>query len=89
MLAPVPAVTASDVTIELRDGTLRFFARLRSAGTRSYLMKEWDYGGWQREIKVPDGYGKGVEASVTNGQLVIRVLRGQPAGPIAIHPAAT
>src|ERR1700730_9555887 len=60
VLAPVPAVTANDVTVELRPGTLRFFARLRSAGPRTYLLREWDYGGWEREIEVPDGYGSGV-----------------------------
>src|SRR5437764_7501974 len=85
VLAPVPAVTANDVTVELRPGTLKFFARLRSAGPRTYLVREWDYGGWEREIKVPDGYGSGVEASLINGQLAIRVLRGRSTGRILIH----
>jgi HSP20 family molecular chaperone IbpA len=86
VLAPVPAVTANDVTVELRAGKLKFFARLRSAGPRTYLVREWDYGGWEREIDVPDGYGSGVEASLTNGQLAIRVLRGKPTAPIVIQP---
>jgi HSP20 family molecular chaperone IbpA len=89
VLAPVPAVTANDVTVELRPGTLRFFARLRSAGPRTYLMREWNYGGWEREIEVPDGYGSGVEASLTNGQLAIRVLRGEPTGLVIVQPTVT
>ena len=32
VLAPLPAVTASDVTVEVRPGALRFWARLCSAG---------------------------------------------------------
>ncbi len=89
VVAPFPAVTADDVTIELRPGRLRFWAHLRSAAPRDYLVKEWEYGGYEREIDVPDGYGSGVEASLANGQLAIRVLRGEPSEPVTIHPSAT
>jgi HSP20 family molecular chaperone IbpA len=88
VVAPMPAVTASDVSVELRPGTLRFWARLRSAPPRHYLIQEWDYGGYEREIDLPDGYGSGVEASVANGQLAIRVLRGTAAGPVTVTPTA-
>jgi len=96
IVAPLPAVTASDVSVELRpsgassgvpgSGTLRFWAELRSAGPRDYLVHEWDYGGYEREIDLPEGYGSGVEASLANGQIAIRVLRGEPTGPIVIQP---
>jgi len=86
IVAPLPAVTASDVTIELHPPTLRFWAELRSAGPREYLVHEWFYGGYERVIDVPEGYGSGVEASLANGQIAIRVLRGTPTGPIVIHP---
>jgi HSP20 family molecular chaperone IbpA len=76
VLAPLPAVTAKDVTVEVRPGSLRFWARLRSAGPRDYLVHEWEYGCYEREIELPGGYGQGVEATLTNGQLAIRVLRG-------------
>jgi HSP20 family molecular chaperone IbpA len=89
VVAPMPAVTASDVTIELRPGSLRFWARLRSAPPREYLIQEWEYGGYERQIDLPDGYGSGVEASVVNGQLAIRVLRGDAAGPLTVKPSAT
>jgi HSP20 family molecular chaperone IbpA len=88
VVAPMPAVTASDVSVELRPGTLRFWARLRSAPPRRYLIQEWDYGGYERQIDLPDGYGSGVEASVANGQLAIRVLRGTAAGPLTVTPTA-
>jgi HSP20 family molecular chaperone IbpA len=89
VLAPMPAVTADDVTIELRDDrTLRFWAHLRSEGPREYLVHEWSYGGYEREVPLPDGYGAGVEASLANGQLAVRVLRGEPAGPVTVKPTA-
>jgi len=86
IVAPLPAVTASDVTIELQPPTLRFWAALRSAGPREYLIHEWSYGGYERVIDVPDGYGSGVEASLANGQIAIRVLRGEPVGRLVIQP---
>ncbi|HEY3239822.1 MAG TPA: Hsp20/alpha crystallin family protein [Acidimicrobiia bacterium] len=89
VVAPIPAVTAADVTVELDARRLRFWASLRSAGPRKYLINEWDYGGYEREIELPEGYGSGVEASVANGQLVVRVLRGEPCGPLTIQPHPT
>jgi HSP20 family molecular chaperone IbpA len=79
ILAPMPAVTAADVTIELRPGAVRFCAELRSAGPRDFLINEWDYGNYEREVELPDGYGGGVEASLLNGQLAVRVLKGSGA----------
>lgn len=87
IVAPLPAVTPGDVTIELRPGNLRFWARLRSASpTKDYLVNEWDYGGYEREVEIPDGFGSGAEATLTNGQLAIRVLRGEPVESLTIHP---
>jgi HSP20 family molecular chaperone IbpA len=77
VLAPMPAVTADDVTVELTDGKVRFCAELRSAGPRDFLINEWDYGNYEREVDLPGGYGGGVEATLANGQLAIRVLKGE------------
>jgi HSP20 family molecular chaperone IbpA len=87
IVAALPAVTADDVTIELRPGCLRFWAHLRSAAPREYLIHEWDYGGYERELDLPAGFGRGVEASLANGQLAIRVLRGEPGQELTIHPS--
>lgn len=89
VVAPLPAVRPADVTVELRPGTLRFWASLRSAAPRDYLINEWDYGGYEREIELPEGYGGGVEARLANGQLAIRVLRGDPTNDLSIHPTGS
>ena len=86
ILAPLPAVTPADVTIEVEPGHLRFWAHLRSAGPRPMLVQEWDYGGYERDVDLPDGYGAGVEATLTNGQLAIRVLRGAPVESLRVQP---
>jgi len=87
IVAPLPAVTAKDVTVELRPGAVRFWAQLRSAGPRDYLVHEWHYGGYEREVGLPGGFGGGVEATLTNGQLAIRVLRGEPS-TLTIQPGS-
>ncbi len=86
VVAPVPAVSASDVSVELRPGSLRFWAHLRSAAPREYLVHEWEYGGYEREVELPPGYGGGVEASMANGQIAIRVLRGEATELVTIRP---
>lgn len=86
VVAPLPAVRASDVTVELDAGVIRFSARLRSASTREYLVNEWDYGGYERELELPEGFGGGVEAVLANGQLTVRVLRGSVDAPVRVEP---
>lgn len=88
VVSPLPAVTADDVTVELRPGSLRFWAHLRSAAPRDYVTHEWEYGGYERELDVPEGFGGGVEASLANGQLAIRVLRGATDHPLTVKPVA-
>jgi len=90
VLAPLPAVTNEDVSVEVLPGdpvTLRFWAHVRSAGPRSYLVHEWEYGGYERQLELPAGYGAGVEATLHNGQLAVRVLRGECSTPLTVTPS--
>jgi HSP20 family protein len=88
VVAPLPAVQPDDVHIDLWPGKLRITAHLRSAGPRDYLVHEWDYGGFERELELPPGFGGGVEASLANGQLAVRVLRGRTDDKVSINPTA-
>lgn len=85
IVAPVAGVVGSDVSVELTENGVRFWAELRSSGTRDYLVHEWEYGGYERALDLPSGYGSDVEASLTNGQLVIRVLSGDFTGDRTIQ----
>lgn len=86
IVAPFPAVTEQDVSIELTEEGVRFYAELRSAGPREYVIHEWEYGGYERFVETPPGFGSGVDASLLNGQLVVRVLPGDFTVPRTIHP---
>jgi HSP20 family protein len=89
VVAPLPAVQPDDVSVEVRGTTLRFWARVRSSGTREYLLREWEYGGYERELELPAGFGAAVEATLSNGQLAIRVLKGDPSSSetISVTPS--
>ena len=89
VLAPVPAVTAKDVTIEVRPGTVRFWARLRSARPEGVPGARMGV----RLLRAPDRPSRrlrqaGVEATLANGQLAIRVLRGDFTEDLTIQPLA-
>ncbi len=86
IVALFAAVTENDVSVELTADGVRFWAELRSAGPREYAIHEWEYGGYERFIETPDGFGSDVEASLSNGQLVVRVLSGEFTGNKLIHP---
>ena len=88
VVAPLPAVRPDDVCVEVRGSSVRFWAHVRSSGTREYLLHEWEYGGYERELELPPGFGAGVEATLANGQLAIRVLKGDPSTEtISITPS--
>lgn len=88
VVAPLPAVQPDDVCVEVRNGNLRFWSHVRSAGTRDYLLHEWEYGGYERELELPAGFGAGVEATLANGQLAVRVLKGAPsAETVSVTPS--
>ena len=86
IVAPMCAVQRSDVHIEKRGRQVRLWAHLRSAAPREYLLDEWDFGGYERDLEVPDGYGAGIEATLTNGQLVVRLLKGADVGDMRAQP---
>ena len=51
-----------------------------------YLLHEWEYGGYERELELPSGFAGGVEATLTNGQLAVRVLRGTGSDDVTVQP---
>lgn len=89
VVAVAPAVTPDDVVVERTGRRLSIKARLRNAAERDYLLHEWTYGDYERELDLPDGFGGRVEASLVNGQLVVRVMEGvgESGQTVTITPA--
>ncbi|CAN5744473.1 hypothetical protein BH20ACT2_BH20ACT2_23550 [soil metagenome] len=78
VVAALPGVTPDDVEVSVAGGLLQIVASLRSAAPKDYLLNEWTYGPYEREIEIPPGFGSDAQATLANGQLAIRVLRGDP-----------
>ena len=88
IVAPMPGVQPADVAVAIDgDGNLHLTARLRTAAPKDYLLHEWDYGGYERLLDLPDGYAGGLEATLANGQLAIRALRGEAGESHRITPS--
>jgi HSP20 family molecular chaperone IbpA len=88
VVAPLPAVAPGDVRVTVDGGELQIEAALRTAAPKDYLLHEWRYGGYRRTVFLPAGYGGGGEATLANGQLAVRILRGAPDGRVVIRPTA-
>jgi HSP20 family molecular chaperone IbpA len=88
IVAPLPAVQPDDVTIDITPGRVRLAAHLRSAAPKDYLLHEWHYGLYEREVPLPEGFGADAQATLANGQLALRILRGDPSGHLTIQPVA-
>jgi HSP20 family molecular chaperone IbpA len=89
IVAAMPAVQAEDIAIELTGSMVRLTAGLRSVAPKEYLRQEWAYGGYQRDVALPDGFDGPVFASYGNGQLALRIARegSRDGDSVTVQPA--
>ena len=78
VVAPLPGVMAGDIEVRVRPGMLTISAAMRTAAPKDYLLHEWHYGPYRREVDISDRYGAEVAASFGNGQLAVHLGRGTP-----------
>lgn len=86
VLAPLPGVMPDDIDVSLDGRTLRIRADMRTPAHKEYLVHEWHYGPYQRDVELPEGFGELGEASFGNGQLAVNVKRGA-GGKTSIKPS--
>lgn len=87
VVAPLPGVMAEDVTVSIDGGAATIKAAMRTAAEKDYLLHEWHYGPYERRVELPEGFGGAAEASFANGQLALRVERGDGGGQgrVTVH----
>lgn len=85
-VAALPGVMADDIEITVEPRRLTITAAMRTAAPKQYLLHEWTYGPYAREVEIPDDYGAQVTASFGNGQLAIQLGRGTPDGRVTAKP---
>lgn len=86
LVAPVPAVQPDDVVITVLPEQVAIRAGLRSAAPKDYLLHEWRYGNFERVVDIPPGFGVRTEATLANGQLAVRLLRGDAVASYTVSP---
>ncbi len=79
LVAPLPGVMADDISVIVEGTTVTIAADLRTKAVKDYLLHEWHYGPYQRSVDLPDGFGGQAEATFANGQLALRIERGDGA----------
>ena len=88
LVLPLPGVMADDIEIDIEDERVHVNAAQRTAAEKDYIAHEWHYGPYERMVVVPDGFGGPASATFGNGQLAIRVERGDKRdGKIVIRPS--
>jgi HSP20 family protein len=89
LVAPLPGVMADDVEVTIADGQVRIEAEMRTAAEKGYLLHEWHYGPFSRTVEIPEGFGAKAAASFGNGQLALRLERGDApsGGKVVVHPS--
>jgi len=87
LVMPLPGVMADDISIAVEDDRVRVNAAQRTPAEKDYLAHEWHYGPYERMVTVPGGFGGTVEATFGNGQLAVRIERGDSrTGQAVIRP---
>jgi HSP20 family molecular chaperone IbpA len=87
--APLVGVMPDDVLVTLEPGRLVIDAEERSPATKEFLVQEWTPGPYHRSVDVPTTHGHLATATLTNGQLMVRLTRGEgPTEVQTVHPHA-
>ena len=84
VVAPMAAVMADDIDVRVDGRNLHIRAECRTEAEKDYVLHEWHYGPYERTLELPDGFGGGGDATFGNGQLAIRVTKGDGGGTIAV-----
>lgn len=87
IIAPMPGVEASDIDIEVVGREVRMRAAVRGEGQfdRQYLLHEWTYGPYQRNLTLPFDVDAGsANASHSNGILVLSLPKSAGDGTVRI-----
>lgn len=88
LVLPLPGVMADDVTIDIEAERVHVNAAQRTPAEKDYLAHEWHYGPYERMVTVPSGFGGPASATFGNGQLALRIERGDGRqGKVVVRPS--
>lgn len=76
LVAPLPGVMVDDISVVVEGTTVTIAADMRTKAVKDYLLHEWHYGPYERSVELPEGFGGAADATFANGQLALRIERG-------------
>ena len=80
LVVPLAGVMADDIEASVEGGRVTVRAAMRSVAPKDYLLHEWHYGPYERTVDLPDGFGGKAQGTFNNGQLALRIERGDGRG---------
>lgn len=80
LVVPLAGVMAGDIEAFVDGGHVTVRAAMRSLAPKDYLLHEWHYGPYERTVELPNGFGGKAEGTFNNGQLALRIERGEDGG---------
>ena len=86
IVAPLPGVMPDDVEVTVDGTDVTIKAAMRSDPPKDYLVHEWHYGPFERQLTIPEGFGADAKASFGNGQLAVHLGRGAAGASQVIRP---
>ncbi len=88
LVAPLPGVMADDITIDIDDDRVHINAEQRTPAEKDYITHEWHYGPYERMVSIPKAFGGAASATFGNGQLALRIQRGDGRdGKVVVRPS--
>lgn len=88
LVLPLPGVMADDIRIDIEADRVHVNAAQRTAAEKDYIAHEWHYGPYERMVTVPTGFGGPASATFGNGQLALRIERGDgQSGKVVVRPS--
>ena len=90
LVAPLPGVMADDITIDIDGDRVHINAAQRTPAEKGYITHEWHYGPYERMVSIPKGFGGEASATFGNGQLALRIERGdgRKSDKVTFQPSA-
>ncbi len=87
IVAPMPGLQAEDVEINVTDNMLNLRGnRTPGQEDRDYMVKEWDYGPYQRSIQLPFPVDMDqIVATLDNGVLTVNLRKAESVMPRRIQ----
>ena len=90
IVAPMPGVAPGGVEVMVSGHELTLRAEVHAPRQREHLVHEWEYGGYERTLLLPEGFGGDLTASLGNGQLAVSVAKSgvgpDRADRVELHP---